>query len=418
MQLNIPTVEIVADVLYAQARTKVLYGGRGSTKSWAIADYIIQKCAFGSFRVLCTREIQGSIKDSVHRLLVDRIYFHKLQKFFIIQRDTIQSVYGSEIIFKGLRQNISEVKSTEGIQICWVEEAEKVARDSWDTLIPTIFRTQDSELLVSFNPDDENSDTYVRFIEKDGKRVEMPGLLRCFVNWWDNPWFPSGLYIEMEWCRLNDPEKYEHVWGGRPKKYGQAVIFKNKLRVEDFEPAPGGTQFYVGADFGFGADPSCLIRMFIRDRKLYIDKEFYGYGIEIDDMPKCWDVVPDVRSWRIIADSARPDTISYMARAGFNIVGAEKGAGSVEDGIEFLKNFEAIIIHPSCTGSIGDFSNYRWKVDKITDQVLPIPVDKSNHACDAARYALEPYMKSLRTIFELDYRAIDKSPLMDFLRGN
>ncbi len=403
LQLRIDVIDGVAEVLYAdeEVRFKVLYGGRGSTKSWAIADYIIQKTAFGRYRVLCTREIQGSIKDSVYRLLVDRIYFHKLQKYFIIGRDSISSIYGSEIIFKGLRQNISEVKSTEGIDICWVEEAEKVAQDSWDVLEPTI-RKPRSEIIVSFNPEDENSATYTMFIEKDGKPVVMPGLKKVFVNWWDNPWFPEVLRRGMEWCRKNDPDKYDHVWGGRPKKYGQAVIFKSKLRVEDFEqPDPDTTQFYFGADWGFGADPSCLVRMFIRDRKLYIDKEFYGYGIEIDDLPRCFDTVDKCRAFTIRGDSARPDTISYMANQGFNCIAAEKGPGSVEDGIEFLKNFEAIIVHPNCTGSAGDFGNYRWKVDRITDEVLPIPVDKSNHACDAARYALEPYMKGECSIFDI-----------------
>lgn len=399
--MNIDVVRDIRLVLYAPqySRYKVLYGGRGSGKSWAIADYIIQKCAFGRFRVLCTREIQGSIKDSVYRLLCDRIYFHKLQQFFVIQRDTIQSIYGSEIIFKGLRQNVSEVKSTEGIDICWVEEAERLVHDSWEVLIPTI-RKEESVILVSFNPDDENSDTYTRFIEKDGRPVGRTDVLRAFVNWWHNPWFPEVLRREMEWCRGNDPEKYDHIWGGRPKKYGQAVIFKNKLRVEEFEPADENTQFYFGADFGFGSDPSCLVRMFIRDRKLYLDKEFYGYAIEIDHLPQCYDTVPGSRDWVIRGDTARPDTISYLANHGFNCVAAEKGPGSVEDGIEFLKNFEAIIIHPSCTGSVSDFSNYRWKVDKVTDQVLPIPVDKSNHACDAARYALEPYMKANVTIYD------------------
>lgn len=401
MELHLNLIDKVADVLYAEARYKVLFGGRGSTKSWAIADYIVQRAAFGNLRILCTREIQGSIKDSVYRLLCDRIFHHRLQRFFKIQRDSIQSIYGSEIIFKGLRQNISEVKSTEGINICWVEEAEKVAVDSWDTLLPTIFRRNNSELLISFNPEDENSNTYTRFIEKDGKPVNMPGLVKCFVNWWDNPWFPPGLYQEMDWCRTNDQEKYDHVWAGRPKKYGQAVIFKNKLRVESFHPAEEGTQFYFGADWGFGVDPCCLVRMFIRDRKLYIDKEFYGYGIEIDDLPRCFDTVPGSREWSMRGDSARPDTISYMQTHGFMCEPAEKGPGSVEDGIEFLKNFEAIIIAPECPGSIGDFSNYRWKVDKITDQVLPIPVDKSNHACDAARYALEPYMKAGLSIYDV-----------------
>ena len=405
--MKIDAVDKVADVLYAPSRYKVLYGGRGSTKSWSIADYVVQAAAFSPARILCTREIQGSIRDSVYRLLCDRIYFHKLAPYFVIGRDSISGIYGSDIIFKGLRQNISEIKSTEGVTLCWVEEAEKVAKDSWDTLIPTI-RQPGSEIIISFNPDDEHSDTYSRFIEKDGKPVVMPSLAKCFVNWWDNPWFPDVLRAEMEWCRANDMEKYDHVWGGKPKKYGQAVIFKNKLRVEDFEPADeDSTVFYFGADWGFGTDPSCLIRMFLRGRKLYIDKEFYGYGIEIDDLPKCWEVVPRSKEFIVRGDSSRPDTISYMANHGYNCVAAEKGEGSIKDGIEFLKNFEAIIIHPSCVGSVGDFSNYRWKVDKVIDEVLPVPVDKSNHACDAARYALEPYQKARTSIFDLDYSKID-----------
>lgn len=391
----------VRKVLYnEEADRKALYGGRGSTKSWSVADYLLTRTAYAKRRVLCTREIQGSIRDSVYRLLCDRIYHHKLQNVYDIQRDCIYGIFGSEFLFKGLRQNISEIKSTEGVDICWVEEAEKVSKDSWDTLIPTI-RKPKSEIILTFNPEDENSDTYTRFVEKDGKPVSQPGLVSAFVNWWDNPWFPEVLRREMLWCKQNDPEKYDHVWGGRPKKYGQAVIFKNKLRVEEFEPAGEATQFYFGTDWGFGVDPACLVRMFIRDRKLYIDREFYGYGIEIDDLPACFDSVEHSRKFTIRGDSSRPDTISYMSNKGFNCIGAEKGPGSVEDGIEFLKNFEAIIIHPSCTGSVRDFSNYRWKVDKITDEVLPIPVDKSNHACDAARYALEPYMKGNVSIYDV-----------------
>ena len=418
--MKIDVVDKVADVLYTkpeeEIRNKVLYGGRGSTKSWSIADYVVQKNAFNPCRGLCTREFQGSIRDSVYRLLLDRIYHHKLQDYFTILKDSIAGKCGSEIIFKGLRTNASEIQSTEGLDWCWVEEGEKVREDSWDILTPTI-RKPGSELIVSFNPNDEKSATYTKFIEKDGKPVDLPYTKRAFVNWWDNPWFPEVLRREMEWCRKNDPEKYEHIWAGKPKKYGQAVIFKNKLRIETFEPADDRTQFYFGADFGFATDPTCLIRMFIRDRILYIDKEFYGYGIEIDDLPKCWDTVPRSRDYKIRADSARPDTISYMCKAGFNCVAAEKGPGSVDDGIEFLKNFEAIIIDPDCKGSAGDYSDYRWKVDRITNEILPIPLDKSNHSPDASRYGLEPYIKSHTSIFELDYKELNSGPLGQMLRG-
>ena len=397
-------------VLSVPSRYKVLYGGRGSGKSYAFINFLIFK-ALENKRILCTREYQASIKDSVYRLLCDRIYALKLDKYFTIQRDNIYGISGSEFIFRGLKTNPSEIKSMEGCDYVFCEESEKISQESYDILLPTI-RKPGSEILISFNPEEELNATYQNFVLKP-----PPDSRIAFLNYDDNDLFPEVLRKEMEWCRLNDPEKFQHIWAGYPKKYGQSVIFKNKIRVEDFEPAVPGTQFYFGSDFGFGSDPSCLIRLFIRDRKLYIDKEFYGYGIEIDDLPKCWDTVPGSREWRIICDSSRPDTISYMSRAGFNVVGAVKGPNSIEDGIEFLKNFESIVIHPSCTGSIGDYGNYRWKEDRVTGIILPIPVDKSNHACDASRYALEPWMKSLTDIFSLDYSKINKSPLMDFLSG-
>ena len=374
---------------------KVIYGGRGSGKSWSVAKYLVIESCQKKHRILCTRENQNRIKDSVYKLLVDQIHSLKLEAYFEIFKDAIRHKFtGSEFIFKGLRHNIAEIKSTEGITIVWCEEAEKISKDSWEILIPTI-RTDDAEFLITFNPEDENAYTYQRFVISPSDETIS---IKC--NWSDNKWFPEILRREKEYDKINDYEKYMYVWEGYPKKYGQAVIFKNKLRIEEFDPPDDYTQLYYGADFGFGVDPTCLIRLFIRDRRLYIDKEFYGYGVEIDDMPRCWDTVPGCRKWRIICDSARPDTVSYMYNHGFQAESAEKGQGSVEDGIEFLKNFECIIIHPSCTGSIGDFSNYRWKVDKITDEVLPVPVDKSNHACDAARYALEPYMKAGISIFD------------------
>ena len=382
-------------LLVPNIRYRVLYGGRGSGKSYAFANRLIT-LSFQKKRILCVREIQTSIRDSVYRLLCDRIYAMKLERFFIIQRDSIRSVFGAEFIFRGLKTNISEIKSLEGVDIVWCEEAEKISQESWDVLIPTI-RQENSEIWISFNPDDERSPTYQMFVE-----APVQGIASAFINYDANELFPNVLRREMEWCLKNDIEKYEHVWGGRPKKYGQAVIFKNKLRVEDFIPADEATtQFYYGADWGFGSDPSCLVRMFIRDRILYLDQEFYGYGIEIDDLPRCFDTVGSSRKFTIRGDSSRPDTISYMANQGFMCIGAEKGKDSVEDGIEFLKNFEAIIVHPNCTGSAGDFGNYRWKVDRITEEVLPIPVDKSNHAVDAARYALEPYSKGQVSIYDI-----------------
>jgi phage terminase large subunit len=208
----------------------------------------------------------------------------------------------------------------------------------------------------------------------------------------------------MEYDKRVDYEKYEFVWLGKPKRYAQALIFKGKFTVQDFDDPPedyGKTQFYYGVDFGFSEDPTILIRAFLKDNKMFITHEAYGHGVEINELPILFDTVPGVRKWKIWGDSSRPETISYLKNQGFNIEGTEKGKGSVEDGIQFLRSFEQIVIHPRCKHTYDDFNAYKWKQDKITNEILPIPVDASNHACDAARYSIEPYIKRHVTIFDV-----------------
>lgn len=374
-------------VLMAKKRYKVLEGGRGSGKSTSIADTLLCRARKEKLRILCTREMQNSIRDSVYRLLIDRIEALGFTNDFIAQRESIVSLVGSEFIFKGLRHNISEIKSTEGIDICWVEEAEKVTVYSWDTLVPTI-RKEGSEIWISFNPEEEKSATYQRFI-----KAENPDCAKAHLTFQDNKYFPEVLRKEMEYDKRVDFEKYMHVWEGQVKRYGEAVIFHNKIVVEDFE-TPEKVELRFGADWGFSNDPTVLLRCFIQEGKLYIDHEFYAVGVEITELERAFDTVPGSRKWKIVGDCERPDTISYLRQRGFNIVGAEKGKGSVEDGIEFIRSFEAIVIHPRCRGSIDNFTNYRWKRDRVTNEILPIPADGSDHAPDSARYALESYIKA------------------------
>jgi len=386
------------------ARYKVLYGGRGGQKSYAVADYLIARASQECLRILCVREIQNSIKDSVHRLLSDRIQALGLSAFFIITQESIKSITGSEFLFKGLRTNIMEIKSTEGIDICWVEEATKVSENSWVILIPTI-RKEKSEIIITFNPDEETDPVYQRFVLRP-----PPDSVIEEVNYNDNEMFPDVLRKEMEYCKRVDFDAYENIWEGKLKKYSEALIFKGKYFVEEFQ-IPKNTQFYYGADFGYSVDAMWMGRCFIKENCLYIPDEVYGVGIEIGELHKAYETVPDSHDWTIRADSARPDTINFLTQPtvgkdgkdykGFNIIGAEKGQGSVEDGIEFLRSFERIIIHPRCKGAKANFENYRWKQDKITGDILPIPVDKHNHAPDGLRYALEPFIKQKKTIFEI-----------------
>lgn len=355
-----------------KCRYKVFYGGRGSGKSWTFARVLLTFAAMRKIRVLCARELQVSIADSVHKLLCDQIAALGLETLFTITKTGITGNNGSEFIFKGLHHNVTEIKSMEGIDYVWVEEAQSVSRESWDLLIPTI-RNEGSEIWVSFNPFRPDDETYRRFV------LEPPaGALVVKVGWEDNPWFPSTLYEEMERCRDADPDAYAHIWGGEPRVISDAQIFRGRYDIMAFE-TPENVRFFHGVDWGFANDPTALIRMYVTDGILYVDQEAYGTGIELDELPELFRTIPTTRNWPIKADSARPETISYMARKGFHITGAKKWAGSVQDGIALLKSFTRIVVHPRCVHTADEMRLYSYKVDRINGDILPIPEDAWNH---------------------------------------
>ncbi|WP_336792457.1 PBSX family phage terminase large subunit [Pantoea anthophila] len=376
--------------LFQPKRYKTFHGGRGGAKSWAAARALVIMAASKKLRILCTREVQNSIKDSVHKLLKDQIEMLGLNPWFRITNESITSASGSEFLFKGLRFDPLGIKSTEGVDICWVEEAQSVSSDSWAILIPTI-RKEDSEIWVTFNPGEEQDPTYQRFIVNppdDSITVE--------VNYYDNPYLPDTLRKEMEYCKRVDYEAYEHIWLGKPKSISDSVIFRNRYRVEAFPDDLWlqADRLFFGADFGFANDPSTLIRMFMLGARLYIEYEAYGVGVELDEMPQFYDSIPEVRKWPVKGDNSRPETISYLARQGFSIDAAAKWKGSVEDGVTYLKGFEEIIIHERCKYTADEFRHYSYKVDKKTGDILPIIVDKFNHCIDAIRYGLDGYITS------------------------
>ena len=367
-------------------RYKVFYGGRGSGKSWTVARYLIIRALQEKLTILCTREYQKSIQDSVLKLLAEQIEKLGLESFFEVQRSAIYGANGSYFIFEGLRHNITKIKSMEGVNYCWAEEAEKISSESWDVLIPTI-RKPNSEILITFNPDSEDDPTYQRFI------VSPPeDALVVKVNHSDNRWFPKELRKEMAWMKKTDHDRYLHIWEGNPRSQSDAQVFKGKWTVESFD-TPEGARFFFGADWGFSQDPTTLVRAFIQDSTLYIDHEVYAVGIDIVDTPALFDLVPGARAWPIIADSARPETISHMSREGFNIRGVKKWKGSVEDGIMHLRSFERVVIHPRCKHTADEFRLYSYKVDRLTGDVLPILEDSHNHIIDALRYSLDGHIR-------------------------
>lgn len=222
LELELVTPDIFLP-LYEPKRTKVLYGGRGGAKSWAIADALIVKSWEKPLLILCTRELQRSIKESVHKLLSDRIEANGFGAEFDILNNEIRGKNGSRFIFAGLRHNITEIKSTEGVDICWVEEAEKVTDESWKTLIPTI-RKPDSEIWISFNPRLITDATYQRFVLNP-----PPDAWVQKVSWRDNPWFPDVLMKEMEYLKSRDYEEYMHVWEGELKMFADGAIYRKQL---------------------------------------------------------------------------------------------------------------------------------------------------------------------------------------------
>jgi len=372
--------------LFKPYRYKVYYGGRGGGKSWGFALALLIKGGQKKTRVLCTREIQGSIKDSVHKLLCTCIENYKLEAFYRITRDAIYGKNGTEFIFHGLKHDPLQIKSLEGVDICWVEEAQKISHDSWEILTPTI-RKEGSEFWIAFNPNLETDPTYQRFIVN-----ERPEQLTVKVNYNDNPFFSDELRTELEYQKELDYQDYLHIWEGECKQASDAQIFKGKFVIEDFD-TPLDMTFYHGLDWGFSQDPTAVIRCFIIGNDLYIDHEAGGKQIELDNTYKLIDTIPNAKQYTIRADSARPESISFVRRQGYRIESVHKWSGSVEDGIEHIRSFEKVHIHTRCMETANEFVRYSYKVDRLTEDILPTIVDKDNHYIDALRYALQPMIK-------------------------
>jgi len=373
--------------LWHPERYKVYYGGRGGGKSWSFAIVLLVMGVQKPLRVLCAREVQHSMKESVHKLLGNSVERMGLSKFYKITRDRIYGANGTEFIFAGLKHDPMQIKSLEGIDICWIEEAQKVSQNSWDILIPTI-RKEGSEIWVSFNPDMDTDPTYKMFITNTRSDCQLRK-----VNYYDNPFFTGELLSELQYLKENDYDHYRHIWEGECAETSEAQIFANKYAVSDFETPGEIEEFYYGMDWGFAQDPTAIIRCFIVGQELYIDYEDGGTQIELDDTHKIIDSIPMSKRYTIRADCARPESISFIKRRGYKIIAAPKWSGSIEDGIEFIRSFRKIHIHTRCREVAGEFAKYSYKTDRVTGDVLPIVLDKWNHYIDALRYALSPMIK-------------------------
>ena len=382
--LEIPTPRWALPLLQP-ARYLGAYGGRGSGKSHFFAEMIIEAHVMDQNRkTVCIREVQKSIKMSVKALLEQKIEKLGVGAYFDVQESQIKSKRGDGIIiFAGMQNHTADsIKSLEGFDCAWVEEAQSLSQRSIDLLRPTI-RKPDSSLMFTWNP----------YLASDPVDVLLrgdnppPDSTILQANYMDNPWLPDVLRDEMEYDKARDPDKYAHVWLGEYVKNTNSRVFHN-WRIEEFETDPAA-MFRLGADFGFSVDPTTLIRCYVEGRTLYVDYEAYQVGCEILDTPDLFFTVPDAEKWPIIADSARPETISHLRKHGFpKIQPAVKGKNSVNEGVEFIKTYD-IVVHPRCKHLIDELTLYSYKVDPVTEAILPVLQDKDNHCIDALRYALE-----------------------------
>ena len=384
--------------LVQAARYKGAHGGRGSGKSHFFAELLIINCLRRpGLRWVCLREIQNTLKQSSKLLIEDKIQYFGVGSEFGIKEDHIETPGGGIIIFQGMQTHTAEsIKSLEGYDGAWFDEAHRASRSSLGLLRPTI-RKERSELWFSWNPYTEK-DPIEQLLRSDQTPRDA---IVVEANYNDNPLFPDVLRGEMEYDKRRDSDRYAHVWMGKYQRSSEAAVFRN-WKVEEFETPPN-TRFYFGADWGFGVDPTVLVRCFIDGRKLYVDYEAWKVGSDIDHTPALfggddpegrwenpfrWQGVPGSKSWKIIADSSNPQAIAYLKKKGFKIEPSIKGTGSVEEGITFLKGYD-IIVHPRCPHVADELADYSWKIDKHTEEVLPLLEDKKNHTIDSLRYAVE-----------------------------
>jgi len=384
-------------VFSGQARYRGAFGGRGSAKTrsfalmTAVRAYIAAKAGISGV-ILCGREYMNSLEDSSMEEVKQAIKsvdwlddFFEIGEKYIRTRDRKVSY-----IFAGLRHNLDSIKSKARILIAWVDEAESVSELAWSKLTPTV-RESNSEIWITWNPELDGSATDKRFRKNPPESARIVEL-----NYSDNPWFPDVLEQE----RLNDLARldynnYAWIWEGAYLENSDRQVLAGKYIVREFTPDPNSWDGpYFGADWGFAKDPTALVKCWVFDGCLFIEHEAYRVGVEIDDLPRFFEAVPESDTHVIRADNARPETISHMQRHGFpKLKACEKWKGSVEDGVAHLRGYAQIIIHPRCKNTAKEARLYSYKTDRLTGDILPIIRDENNHAMDAIRYALEPLIK-------------------------
>ena len=379
------------DFLFEPHRYKVAYGGRGSGKSWSFARALLIKAANEPTRVLCAREIQKSIKQSVHTLLNDQIQSLGLGAFYEVLEAEIRGLNGSTFSFTGLATNtVESIKSFEGCDIVWVEEAQTVSKKSWDILIPTI-RKPNSEIWVSFNPNIDTDDTYTRFVVNPPENAKV-----VKVNYTDNPWFPEVLEIERQHSEKTNPD-YANIWEGDCKAAVDGAIYSNEIREAQEEghitnvPYDPMLKVHVVMDLGWNDSMSVILcQKGVSDLRIigYIEDDHRtldSYSAQLKNLPYNWGqmFLPHDGQSKDFKHGISAEDI--MRKLGWDTRIVPKQ--DIESGIKLARmNFHRIYFDKSANRLVECLKNYRRSINSATNEPGAPLHDEYSHGADAFRY--------------------------------
>ena len=376
------------------SRYRVLYGGRGAGKSHSVARALLCKGVLNTIRVLCAREFQTSIKDSVHKLLVDQIYEMKIEAHYDITQTSIKGKNGTEFIFAGIKNNINGLKSIEGIDYCWIEEANNVTSHSWSVLIPTI-RKENSEIWVTFNPELPTDETYKRFVisPPDNAVVQK-------VNWSDNPWFPEVLDLERQSLKNRDFEEYQNVWEGFTRSTIDGAVFAKEMARAEQDgricnvPYDSTKPVFACFDIGWADATAVWIGQFVgmetRLLKYYettqttiseilAKLQSFGYLYETLYLPHDAQNKTLAANGRSIEDIVRASGYNVRIIERVPIADSINAARTIFSNCYFDKN--------NTEAGLQCLRHYRYDVDPDTKAFSQKPLhDNYSHGADAFRY--------------------------------
>ena len=380
--------------LFEKSRYKVLLGGRGGAKSWGVARALLIKAAKDPLRILCAREFQTSLKDSVHKLLSDQIISLDLTSFYDVTQSTIRGKNGSEFSFVGLKNNVANVKSYEGVDICWVEEAQAVSRASWNVLIPTI-RKEKSEIWITFNPELESDETYQRFV------LNPPN--DCIVqriNWSDNPWFPETLVLEKDALKTRDIEAYNTVWEGLCRLTVDGAIFAKEVQAAELSgritrvPYDSSKPVMAVFDLGWADHTAIWFVQFIGMETRIINymqntqQTMSYYLAEMQKLGYVYDTLHlphDAQSKTIGSNGKSIEDIVRNAGYKTNILPRVPVVDSINAARTIFS--QCYFDRENCEEGLQCLRHYRYEVDPDTKQFSRTPLhDVYSHGADAFRY--------------------------------